>query len=562
MKLDIIANGGGFMNIIKVKINNFKTLKNFEFEPYNGMNILVGNNNEGKSTILEAIHLALTGFYRGIYIRNSFTQDIFNEECVNEYISQININNSTPLPKLNIEIFFDDAPELLGTNNSEQIDIATINFSIEFDNNYEKEYKTFVEKGNITTLPIEYYKVLWHCSSNDDNEMTTRSIPIKSVLIDTSDSNLRNSSDTCISKIIKEKLEEEEIIDISQTYRNVRDQFINSQTIVDINNRLSEEDHLMGNKIQMDVEMLNKNQWEKAIITKINSTPFENVGKGEQSTLKIELSLKNPKAEKAGIILLEEPENHLTYSKLNRLLNDVEKVSGNKQIFITTHSSFVANKLGLKKLILLENQKTMKFNDLSEDTQEFFMKKPGYDTLRFLLCSKAILVEGDADELIVQRAYKDEYDKLPIEDEIDVISVGTTFLRFLEIADKLKKETIILTDNDGDISALEGKYDDYIGENSKEYIKIYYDKETHKFQGELKAKNGGDFNYDTLEPCILRANSLKLINEILDKNCSSDDELIKYMVANKTDCAIKIFKSEVSINYPDYIKKAIGNYEK
>ena len=562
MKLDIIANGGGFMNIIKVKINNFKTLKNFEFEPYSGMNILVGNNNEGKSTILEAIHLALTGFYRGIYIRNSFTQDIFNEECVNEYISQININNSTPLPKLNIEIFFDDAPELLGTNNSEQIDIATINFSIEFDNNYEKEYKTFVEKGNITTLPIEYYKVLWHCSSNDDNEMTTRFIPIKSVLIDTSDSNLRNSSDTCISKIIKEKLEEEEIIDISQTYRNVRDQFINSQTIVDINNRLSEEDHLMGNKIQMDVEMLNKNQWEKAIITKINSTPFENVGKGEQSTLKIELSLKNPKAEKAGIILLEEPENHLTYSKLNRLLNDVEKVSGNKQIFITTHSSFVANKLGLKKLILLENQKTMKFNDLSEDTQEFFMKKPGYDTLRFLLCSKAILVEGDADELIVQRAYKDEYDKLPIEDEIDVISVGTTFLRFLEIADKLKKETIILTDNDGDISALEGKYDDYIGENSKEYIKIYYDKETHKFQGELKAKNGGDFNYDTLEPCILRANSLKLINEILDKNCSSDDELIKYMVANKTDCAIKIFKSEISINYPDYIKKAIGNYEK
>lgn len=562
MKLDIIANGGGFMNIIKVKINNFKTLKNFEFEPYNGMNILVGNNNEGKSTILEAIHLALTGFYRGIYIRNSFTQDIFNEECVNEYISQININNSTPLPKLNIEIFFDDAPELLGTNNSEQIDIATINFSIEFDNNYEKEYKTFVEKGNITTLPIEYYKVLWHCSSNDDNEMTTRSIPIKSVLIDTSDSNLRNSSDTCISKIIKEKLEEDEIIDISQTYRNVRDQFINSQTIVDINNRLSEEDHLMGNKIQMDVEMLNKNQWEKAIITKINSTPFENVGKGEQSTLKIELSLKNPKAEKAGIILLEEPENHLTYSKLNRLLNDIEKVSGNKQIFITTHSSFVANKLGLKKLILLENQKTMKFNDLSEDTQEFFMKKPGYDTLRFLLCSKAILVEGDADELIVQRAYKDEYDKLPIEDEIDVISVGTTFLRFLEIADKLKKETIILTDNDGDISALEGKYDDYIGENSKEYIKIYYDKETHKFQGELKAKNGGDFNYDTLEPCILRANSLKLINEILDKNCSSDDELIKYMVANKTDCAIKIFKSEISINYPDYIKKAIGNYEK
>lgn len=549
------------MNITKVKVNNFKKLKRFEFEPCSGMNILVGNNNEGKSTIFEAIHLALTGYYRGKYIRNCITQDIFNEECVKEYISGINTEKNTKLPILNIELFFDDIPELLGTNNSEQEDKSSINFSLEFDNSFEKEYKAFVEKGNITTLPIEYYKATWHCSANDDSEMTTRSIPIKSVLIDTSDSNLRNSSDTCISKIIKEKLEEEEIIDISQTYREVRDQFINSPTIMNINERLTKEDHLMGNTIQMDVEMLNKSEWEKAIITKINSTPFENVGKGEQATLRIELSLKNPKAEKAGIILLEEPENHLTYSKLNRLLNDVEKESGSKQIFVTTHSSFVANKLGLKKIILLREQNTMKFDDLTEDTQEFFMKKPGYDTLRFLLCKKAILVEGDADELVVQRAYKDKYQKLPIEDEIDVISVGTTFLRFLEIADKLKKETIVVTDNDGDITAIECKYSNYLGENVKEYIKIYYDEETHINQGGLVAKNEGKFNYDTLEPCLLRANTLEIINRVLGKSYLSDDDLIKYMVGNKTECALKIFNAEENINYPNYIKKAIGDYE-
>lgn len=549
------------MNITKVKVNNFKKLKQFEFEPCSGMNILVGNNNEGKSTIFEAIHLALTGYYRGKYIRNCITQDIFNEECVKEYISGINTEKNTKLPILNIELFFDDIPELLGTNNSEQEDKSSINFSIEFDNSFEKEYKAFVEKGNITTLPIEYYKATWHCSANDDSEMTTRSIPIKSVLIDTSDSNLRNSSDTCISKIIKEKLEEEEIIDISQTYREVRDQFINSPTIMNINERLTKEDHLMGNTIQMDVEMLNKSEWEKAIITKINSTPFENVGKGEQATLRIELSLKNPKAEKAGIILLEEPENHLTYSKLNRLLNDVEKESGSKQIFVTTHSSFVANKLGLKKIILLREQNTMKFDDLTEDTQEFFMKKPGYDTLRFLLCKKAILVEGDADELVVQRAYKDKYQKLPIEDEIDVISVGTTFLRFLEMADKLKKETIVVTDNDGDITAIECKYSNYLGENVKEYIKIYYDEETHINQGGLVAKNEGKFNYDTLEPCLLRANTLEIINRVLGKSYLSDDDLIKYMVGNKTECALKIFNAEENINYPNYIKKAIGDYE-
>ena len=157
--------------------------------------------------------------------------------------------------------------------------------------------------------------------------------------------------------------------------------------------------------------------------------------------------------------------------------------------------------------------------------------------------------------------YKDKYKKLPIEDEIDVISVGTTFLRFLKIAEKIEKETIIVTDNDGNIEALKKKYDEYLGENAKKYINIFFDEVEHKNQGNLVARNGGDFNYDTLEPCILRANSLKTLNKILVTNFKTDDEIIDYMVKNKTDCAIKIFDTEEGINYPDYIKKAIGDYD-
>lgn len=553
--------GVDIMYITKVKIENFKSLKHFEFEPNNGMNILVGNNNQGKSTILEAMHLALTGFYRGKYIRSTITQDMFNIDCVNAYIEGINKNKETLLPELSIEIFFDNAPELQGTNNSENDDKASIMFKICFDSCYEKEYMDFVGKGNINTLPIEYYKVTWCSAADNDSEMTTKFIPIKSVLIDTSETNLRNSSDSCISRIIKEKLEEKEIIDISQTYREVREQFINSPTITKVNKRLSDDTHLMGNVIQMDVEMLNKSEWEKSIVTKVNSIPFDNIGKGEQASLKIELSLTNKKAEKAGIILLEEPENHLTYSKLNKLLCDIENFNNDKQFFITTHSSFVINKLGLNKLILLQNQNILRFNDLEENTQDFFMKKPGYDTLRFLLCNKAILVEGDADELVVQKAFYDKFGKLPIEDEIDVISVGTTFLRFLTLADKLKKSTIVVTDNDGNIDALNKKYINYVGENKKEYVDIFFDEYTHINQGNLKAKNNGNFNYDTLEPCIVRVNSLEKINNILNTNFTTDDDLIEYMVSNKTESALRIFNSKEKINYPDYIKKAIGDYE-
>ena len=77
--------------------------------------------------------------------------------------------------------------------------------------------------------------------------------------------------------------------------------------------------------------------------------------------------------------------------------------------------------------------------------------------MRLILCQKAILVEGDSDELVVQKAYLNKYGKLPIHDGIDIISVGTSFLRFLEIAVKLNKPTIVVTDNDGNLEALEKK---------------------------------------------------------------------------------------------------------
>ena len=57
------------------------------------------------------------------------------------------------------------------------------------------------------------------------------------------------------------------------------------------------------------------------------------------------------------------------------------------------------------------------------------MKLPGYDTLRLILSSKTILVEGPSDELIVQKAYQKKYGKMPLADGVDVIAVGHLLLK-------------------------------------------------------------------------------------------------------------------------------------
>lgn len=275
--------------------------------------------------------------------------------------------------------------------------------------------------------------------------------------------------------------------------------------------------------------------------------------------MKTNLALSHNKAKESNVILIEEPENNLSQTKLNLLIKTIKDNCEGKQIIITTHSSFVANKLGLGDLIFLSNRKTTKLASLTPGTKEFFEKIAGYDTLRMVLCKKAILVEGDSDELVVQKAYMDtNQGRLPIEDGIEVISVGISFLRFLEIAAIIDKPTRVVTDNDGDIAAIQKKYSTYLGANIKPHIDICVDPIVDTGTLMVGTKK---YNYNTLEPKLLKANSRASLNAVLGTTHTSDDDLRIYMHANKTDCALKIFNytntAALSIQYPQYILDAI-----
>ena len=76
--------------------------------------------------------------------------------------------------------------------------------------------------------------------------------------------------------------------------------------------------------------------------------------------------------------------------------------------------------------------------------------------------------------------------------------------------------------------------------------------------GDLKLSDK-DFNYNTLEPKILKENGREAMNNIFGTNYDTDDEMHKYMHAHKTDCAIAIFESATRIKYPEYIMRAIKN---
>ena len=114
--------------------------------------------------------------------------------------------------------------------------------------------------------------------------------------------------------------------------------------------------------------------------------------------------------------------------------------------------------------------------------------------------------------------------------------------------------TGICTDNDGDINALNEKYKNYIGINEKESIKVCFDCIVNS--GDLKIGTK-EFNYNTLEPLILKENGLDKLNIVFNKSFNDLDEMHKFMKANKTECALKIFDSTENIKFPQYILDAI-----
>jgi len=77
----------------------------------------------------------------------------------------------------------------------------------------------------------------------------------------------------------------------------------------------------------------------------------------------------------------------------------------------------------MENVILLGENRSGKLSQLPKDTKDYFQKLPNYDTLRFILSKRVILVEGPADDLIIQKAYHQKHNKLPLDDGIDVISV-------------------------------------------------------------------------------------------------------------------------------------------
>lgn len=512
-------------NITRLKLVNFKKFKtlNVEFDPH--LNILIGDNESGKSTIFTAINLVLSGSKNKV--ENVGLESIFNSDVIERFLKSDKKYQNLPI--LSAEVFLNEQnnPDLNGNFNSERIMCDGLRLECSPNDELSKEIVEILQQEE-TIFPFEYYTIKFNTFQGD--AFTGYRKYIKHLLID----NSQISSEYAIKEYVKDMYNNYangvEKNKHQNEYRKHKERYETS-VLSNLNSKLDLYNFTLKNN--------SKSNLETDITLSEGEISIDNKGKGKQCFIKTEFAL-NRKEKNLDIVLIEEPENHLSHINMKRLILKIKETQ-QKQLFISTHNNMISSRLDLRKSILLNSssENTIKLEGLRESTAKYFTKAPDNNILDFILSKRVLLVEGDAEYILMEALFKRTSGNELAGSDVHVISVdGTSFKRYLDIAQKLEIKTAVIRDNDKEynVNCVE-RYKEY----ASELIKVFADADNAR---------------PTFEICMYIEN--KDICDGLFGSSRKSLSVQDYMLKNKAEAAFELLDKKANdLVVPKYIQEAI-----
>jgi len=508
-----------------ITLSNFKRFKSFEVSFDEGLNIFLGDNEAGKSSLLLAMDLVLSGSRSRI--ETIGLESLFNKEVILSFLA--GAKALTDLPVMCVELFLSEQndPYYNGKNNSKDQSCDGIRLTCKAADGYLKFINEILAEEN-PDFPFEYYEITFATFAAESYSSFKR--PIKHLVIDSSQINNEYATREYTKSVYSAQSTPQERHKNQYLYRQSKTAF-RDVALSELNAKLD--------LYKFGVRSDPKSHLETDLVITEGEIPIDRKGKGRQCFIKTEFALRNKY--NLDLLLLEEPENHLSHGNMKLLIERIS-ASEEKQLFIATHNSLICSRLDLRKAILLglggNGPATLK--NLTETTAKFFIKAPDHNILEFVLSKKVILVEGDAEFLLFQALYKlCSGGKSLDADGVHLLSVGgTSFRRYLELSKLLNIKTAVIRDNDGDYqkNCVES-YADY----AAGHVGIFAEENP-----ELK----------TFEICFYREN--KAICDELFASARTKLSVEEYMLKNKTDSAFALLdKMAARFIAPAYIQRAV-----
>ncbi|WLR41733.1 AAA family ATPase [Bacillus carboniphilus] len=522
--------------IEEIKLTNFKRFKDTIISFNSGRNMLIGENGVGKSSILMAISCVLSGSYS--FIEKLGVHTLFNVEVIEEFMKGDKKYSDLPIVEVELFITNDEINhEINGNKNSTGTEKNGLKMRICPNDDLSELITDSLQKTKI--FPFEYYNVEFNTFS-DRSYSSFRKYPsfIRYSYMDNTKINSKHAMKEFINRIYESKTDRSLRYKINNEYRDLTDQFSNNLYKESI---LESSDNL---KIKLNTQ--SENSFQDNISVEKSGIFIENLGQGEKTFINTDFMLANSN-EDTNVIIIEEPENHLSYLNMHKLIDRIIAVEDEKQTFIATHSNMIASRLDLKNAVFFSESGITKLDNLTLETAKFFEKAPHNNVLNFILSDRALLVEGDAEYILLNEFYKRIHGKEPYNDSVTILSCGgKTFKRYLELAKILNKKVAVITDNDCDYKKnIHKSYSGY----ETEKIKIFAEEDNNLYTFEV---NLYDSNRSFIEEHLANANMTKgVLSYMLKNKAESAFRLLSLFTNDNPDTNIDKF------SIPIYIEDAI-----
>lgn len=458
------------MYISKLKIKNFKCFDEVEINFDPNFNLIIGENNSGKSTIFEAMRLWQLAFQKFLKDRTnnqqssfrvfqyfSFTLDEISFLRISDF-GNLFKNRSNKHIEIALEVSDGDKTVLLPIIFSSTSKGQVINFELCKQPNLRSEVSE--KLSNIAKKPLgsdfkeiflfTYINPIFHLPSNEPQ--FSKGYILNKLHEAKANEVIRNLifSISPEKKKIKNEIKHEKLIQIEIFLKEI----LQLKDIA-FSKRLEDEESFIkifakNNIDNLEVEI---NQLGSGTINVLNILSV--LAYGDYENFKL------------NSLLLDEPDSHLHFNHQSRLYKHLEKVSveGNKQIFIITHNSSLISQFD-KLLYVINNKKEIKpisLNDYLENHLKS-IDENHYNVIKELSEAKNKLVsieenikdddkiyflfEGPTDRNIFKIAYEKIYEQeFPFE-IIDSISNASSVKTYLNGNKKKLGILIGIFDND------------------------------------------------------------------------------------------------------------------
>lgn len=463
------------MYLKKLWVKNFRCIKDVTIDLNEGVNILIGENNSGKTAILDALRISLSygKQWRDIYV--SLSDFHIDKNDPNAKIGDMEFHLYFEVQKEEETGIYNDLLSVVDDKGKKEFQLHFRYFIEERKGNRRLKYKVWGGDNEGQSVAPEVLDLIYFVHLDALRDAVQHLRPIRGNRLGELYAQLvmDDKKQDALAKKVRSTLgEDKDWTELIKQGKEKVNEHLNETTIrgkeqtVEIDFLPFEFRRIVDNlRVQTPVysdTILEKKESQKYFELHQNGLGYNNLI--YVATVLGDLKRRKEVSGDAYVsLLIEEPEAHL-HPQLQKIffsyLNTLNKIGF--QIFVTSHSPTITAKAALDSLIVLQEQNgkitslSMKKSDLGEPNKTYLGKFLDVTKSQLFFSNGVILVEGISEALLLpvfSRIMGDEYD---IEKKgVEIVNVnGVAFEHFGKLfnsdnnSNRLSCRCTILTDDD------------------------------------------------------------------------------------------------------------------